>query len=106
MARRITYAERLAQHRRAVIALAHQSAKRAVKRQFQAQGVKLHDLTARQITIWAEAWFDAHSAELIAEAKHNIATWPGFERWREPYGPLAPPVYESDHAKPAIDLTR
>ena len=102
MARRITYAERLAQHRRAVIALAHQSAKRAVKRQFQAQGVKLHDLTARQITIWAEAWFNAHSAELIAEAKHNIATWPGFARWREPYGP----VYRTDNAKPAIDLTR
>ena len=103
---RIGFAERLAQHRRAVLALAHQSAKRAVKRQFQAQGVRLHDLSARQITIWAQAWFDAHSAELIAEDKHNIATWPGFERWREPYGPLAPPVYESDHAKPAIDLTR
>jgi hypothetical protein len=70
-----------------------------VKRQFQAQGVKLHDLTARQITIWAQAWFDAHSDEL---AKRNIATWPGFAQWREPYGPVAP----SDHAKPAIDVTR
>jgi hypothetical protein len=80
----IGYAERLAQHRRAVISLAHQSAKRAVKRQFQAQGVKLHDVTTREISIWAEAWFNAHSAELIAEAKHTIATWPEFARWREP----------------------
>ena len=68
---RIGFAERLAQHRRAVLALAHQSAKRAVKRQFQAQGVKLHDLTARQITIWAEAWFDAHSADRRGQAQHR-----------------------------------
>ena len=99
---KIGYAERPAQHRRAVITLAHQSARRAIKRQFQAQGVRLHDLTAREIAIWGEAWFNAHSAELIAEAKHTIATWPEFARWREP----CRPVSLSDNAKAAIDLTR
>ena len=83
---KIGYTERLAQHRRAVITLAHQSARRAIKRQFQAQGVRLHDLTARKISIWAQAWFD-------------IATWPEFARWRRPVSP-------SDSAKAAIDLTR
>ena len=93
---RIGFTERLAQHRRAVIALAHQSARRAIKRQFQAQGVRLSDVTARDLTIWAEAWFDTHRQELIAEAENAIATWPGFERWRKP----------SHNPETATDLTR
>ena len=99
---KIGYADRLAQHRQAVSTLALQSSKRAIKRQLRAQGVRLHDVTARDLTIWAEAWFNAHRQELIAEAEDAIATWPGFERWRKP----SPPVSESDHAKPAIDLTQ
>jgi hypothetical protein len=60
-----------------------------VKRQLQAQAVWLGDVTSREISIWAQAWFDAHSAELIAEAKHTIATWPEFARWREPCRPVS-----------------
>ena len=71
--------EKLRRYRCAVITLAQQSAKRAIKRQFQAQGVRLGDLTAKQIAIWAHAWFESHSVELIAEAEHVIATSPYFE---------------------------
>ena len=81
--------QKLQQYRSAVITLAHQSARRAIKRQLQAQGVKLHDVSAKCIAIWAEAWFDAHRQELIAEAEHAIATWPGFARWRIPCRPVA-----------------
>jgi hypothetical protein len=82
--------------------LAHQAARRAIKREFQAQGVRLHDLTAREIAIWGEAWFNAHSAELIAEAKHTIATWPEFARWREPRRPVSP----SDNSKTPTEKTQ
>jgi hypothetical protein len=80
--------DRLAQHRHAVITLARRSAKNAVKRQLQAQGVRLHDVTAKDIAIWAESWFDAHRDELIAEAKNVIATSPLFVRWQAHRSPL------------------
>jgi hypothetical protein len=66
--------------------LAHQSAQKAVKRQLRAQGVRLWDVTAKDISIQARAWLDAHRDQLIAEAEHAIATWPEFARWRLPPG--------------------
>ena len=76
--------ERIQRHRQAVIVLARQSAKRAIKAQLRAEGLKLSQFTAKDISIRADAWFDDHRAELIAEAEHTIATWPGFARWRLP----------------------
>ena len=76
--------EKLRQHRACVLTLAHQSAVREIKRQLRAQGVRLHDVPVRELRIQAEVWFDAHRAELIAQAEHVIATSPYFERWRLP----------------------
>ena len=78
--------ERIRQHRHAVIVLARQSARKAIKAQLRAEGLKLSQFSAKDISIRAEAWFDVHRLELIAEAEHAIATWPGFERWRLPPG--------------------
>jgi len=79
-------AQKLREHRHAVIVLAHQSARKAIKAQLRAEGLKLSQFSAKDISIRAEAWFDVHRQELIAEAEHAIATWPGFERWRLPPG--------------------
>jgi hypothetical protein len=70
--------ERMQRHRRAVMVLAHQSAQRAVKARLRARGVRLWDVTAKDISIRARAWFDAHREELIAEAEQVIATSPLF----------------------------
>ena len=94
---KIGYADRLAQHRQAVITLAHQSSKRAIKRQLRAQGIRINDVSAREIAIWAEFWFTMHRHELIAEAEHVIATSPYFERWRLP-------VSQSDSAQTSTEI--
>ena len=78
--------QKLREHRQCVIVLAHQSARKAIKAQLRAEGLKLSQFSARDISIQAEAWFDVHRQELIAEAEHAIVTWPGFERWRLPPG--------------------
>ena len=77
-------AQKLREHHHAVIALAHQSARKAIKAQLRAEGLKLSKFSAKDISVRAEAWFDLHRQELIAEAEHAIATWPGFARWRLP----------------------
>ena len=74
--------QRLHRHRWAVITLARQSAIKAIKAQFQAQGVRLSEVPAKVIHILADAYFDVHRAQLLAEAEKIIATWPGFARWR------------------------
>jgi hypothetical protein len=74
--------ERMQRHRWAVIRLAHRSATNAVKRQLQAQGVRLSEVSAKEIMVRAEAFFQAHRAELIAKAEEVIATSPHFARWR------------------------
>ena len=68
----------------AVLVLAHQSARKAIKAQLRAEGLKLSQFSAKDISIRAEAWFDVHRQELIAEAEQIIATSPYFERWRLP----------------------
>ena len=54
----------------AVMVLARQSAVKAVRRQFQAQGVKLH----REISAAANDYLANHP-ELIAEAKVTVLRW-------------------------------
>jgi hypothetical protein len=88
-------AQKLREHRHAVIVLARQSAKKAIKAQLRAEGLKLSQFSAKDISIRAEAWFDAHRAELIAEAEHTINTWPGFARWRLPVFEKIP---ETEHS--------
>jgi hypothetical protein len=76
--------ERLQRHRRAVIALAHQRAKRLVQASIRAKGQRLSDFSAREITILAEDYLAQHRQELIAEAENAIATSPYFVQWRVP----------------------
>jgi len=49
--------ERMQRHR----LLAHQSATKAIKAKLIAQGVRLTDVTAKDISISARAWLDAQS---------------------------------------------
>jgi hypothetical protein len=70
--------EKIQRHRHAVMVLAHQSAQRAIKARLRGQGVRLTDVTAKDISIQARAWFDVHRDELIAEAEQVIATSPRF----------------------------
>ena len=75
-------AQKLREHRHAVIVLAHQSAIKAIKAQIRAQGDKLSQVPGRTIRVFADAYFDVHRQRLIAEAEHVIATSPYFARWR------------------------
>src|SRR5690242_18546482 len=75
-------AEKMLRYRHAVIVLARQSAKKAIKAQIRAQGDKLTQVPARTISIFADAYFDVHRERLLAEAEHVIETWPGFACYR------------------------
>jgi hypothetical protein len=48
--------------------LARQKAIKAIKRSFQAQGVRLAQLTSRDIHVFPDAYFAAHREALIEEA--------------------------------------
>ena len=52
---------------------AHQAAKREVKKQIRAEGLRLCEFTGGEITIRAEAWLAAHP-EMIAEARAKAAS--------------------------------
>jgi hypothetical protein len=79
-------AERMRQHRHAVVVLARQSAKKLVVAQIHTKGLRPANFTAREITELADAELERNRAQLIAEAEHTIETWPGFARWRIPPG--------------------
>jgi hypothetical protein len=73
-------AQKLREHRHAVIVLARQSAIKAIKAQIRAQGDKLSQVPGRTIRVFADAYFDVHRERLIAEAGQIIATSPYFAR--------------------------
>ena len=65
----MTRAERKARlARQAVVVLAQQAAKNAVKNHIRAQGLKLWDFTSRDLTLWAEIWLREHP-EMFAQAR-------------------------------------
>jgi hypothetical protein len=74
--------QRLLKHRAAVAIRAHQLATNAVKASIRRHGLKLSELTARDIRSWADLFLEDHRAELVTSAEHDIAAWPGFEPWR------------------------
>jgi len=76
--------QKLREHRQCVIVLARQSARKAIKAQLRAEGLKLSQFSAKDISIRAEAYFDVHRERLIAEAEQIVATSPYFARWRLP----------------------
>ena len=76
--------QRLLKHRMAVAVRARQVATNAVKASVRRHGLKLSELSAREIRSWADLFLEDHRAELVASAEHDIATWPGFAAWRLP----------------------
>ena len=59
----------------AVSVLAIQRAKRSVQRQLQAQGLKLAQFSAKDITLLAEGYLAQHRHELIVEAMTTVEQW-------------------------------
>ncbi len=59
----------------ATMTLALQRAKRAVQAQLRAQGLKLAQFSAQEITLLAEAHLAQHRDELMAEAKAIVERW-------------------------------
>jgi hypothetical protein len=60
-----------------------------VKRQLQAQGIKPHSLSAKEIRVLADDYLAQHRERFIADARQIIATSPLFERWRWPVANIA-----------------
>jgi hypothetical protein len=89
-------------HRHAVMVLAMQRAKKVVQANIRAKGQRPTDFSAREITLLAEDYLAQHRAELIAEAEHAIATWPGFARWRIPVFEKVAKIEHSPNASSAI----
>jgi hypothetical protein len=58
----------------AVFVLARQAARKAVKRQLQARGLKPQYMSARDISVLADEYLAEHR-ELITEAKATVAQW-------------------------------
>ena len=54
--------------------LARQKAIKAIKRQLQARGIRITDVTARDIHIWADAYLAAHRQELIEQAIEMVSS--------------------------------
>jgi hypothetical protein len=70
----ISHAQRQAMGR-AVRVLAQQRAIKATKRAFPAQGVKIAQMSHREIVVAAEEYLAKHRAELINEARAIVDHW-------------------------------
>ena len=51
-----------------------QAAAKIIKRNLKAQAVRIWDVSAKDITIWSEAYLQAHRAELVAAA-NEVVRW-------------------------------
>jgi hypothetical protein len=76
--------QRMLKHRAAIATLARQAAIKAVKHRLRADGLKLHDFSAKDIAVLADKYLAEHRARLIEDAEEVIATSPLFARWRLP----------------------
>ena|SRR6516165_975434 len=90
--------------------LAWQRAMRIVKEQLAADNIKLHNVTARDLKLWADQLLEAHRAELIAATIASVGREPGFAEsavseakrkgryWPKPEKPTRPPkmVYREE----------
>jgi hypothetical protein len=64
--------KKLEQAARCVIVWAHLSAKKAVQEEIKRQGLKVSHHSAKEITIWADLYFDDHREKLLAEATEQL----------------------------------
>ena len=65
----------ISQTRARIAVLARRIAISAVKRQLQAQGMKVGVMPAREISLRAEQYLATHRASLIAEATATVERW-------------------------------
>jgi hypothetical protein len=77
--------ERIRKHHVAVVTLARREAKKAVVAQIRAQGLKVHQFSAKDLARMAEAELERNRAELVAEAIQVINTSPDFAQWSIPW---------------------
>ena len=63
--------------------LARQTAIKAIKERLHAQGVKLSHVSARDIHLWADAYFEANRQALIEQAVTTISKSPTFRKYYE-----------------------
>jgi hypothetical protein len=63
---------------RCVIVWARQDAKRRVKDQLKAQGLKVSHWAAKDVTILADDYFEEHREELLAKAADSATKWYGW----------------------------
>ena len=63
--------------------LARQRAVNVIKRQLQAQGIRLNDVTVRDIHIWADAYLEVHRQELIEQAMEMVSSSPELRKLYE-----------------------
>ena len=66
----------------AVIVVAKLRARRVVKDQIRAKGLKVSHYTAREISEQAEEYMAAHAEELVAKATADCLTFPEFANLR------------------------
>jgi hypothetical protein len=59
-----------------VCTLARQKAVKAIKERLRAQGVRLRDVSNRELHIWADLWFEAHRQELIDQTTQWVMSCP------------------------------
>jgi len=60
-------------------------ARKAVVAHIRAQGLKVHQFSAKDLTRLADAELERNRAELIAEAIEIVNTSPEFARWSIPW---------------------
>ena len=77
-------AQKLRDHRQAVMVLARRSAIKAIKAKLRAQGIRLTLVLPKDINVLANDYLAQHGERLRVEAAHAIATYPGLARWRLP----------------------
>jgi hypothetical protein len=59
----------------AVMTEAHRLARKAVRAQWQAQGLKVAHIEHRELVKAASVYLDTHRAELIQQARVNLRQW-------------------------------
>lgn len=82
------------QQHSAAITIALQRSKRAIEAKIRARGHKVSHYSARDLRVMAEAHFEQHRAELLADARTTVEQWTaeGF------FGKRAQRAYAASHS--------
>lgn len=66
----------------AIRVLALHASRNAIKAQLRAKGIKLHEVSYKDLQIMAELYFKANRAQLSHDAKRVVDAFPEFVKWR------------------------